>query len=316
MLNFLYCFDKNYNNQAFTSMASLLDKVSEKINIFIIHKSINNEKIIPSFIVSHKNLNELKIYQYNSKIESYPNIENAHVSEATYYRIFFDEYLPKDLNHIIYLDSDFICGENPVIEIKKNLTLLLNSDFTVGAVTQTYKNEQNTELFERINMQSSVYFNAGFLVIDIESWKKNLIKDKFFEKLQNLEFDLKFWDQDLLNHIFDGNYLQLSKYLNFQMRLDKNIYEYIEFNEEEVLFYHFLGKQKPWVGRGLFAKNTEIYQKEYRKHSNKTYHIEHIWFLLSIKYLLRSFTNLSFFNIKYKSKFLYYFFSSLFGIKE
>ena len=37
-LNFLYCFDNNYNKQAFTSIISLLNKSSEKISINIIHK--------------------------------------------------------------------------------------------------------------------------------------------------------------------------------------------------------------------------------------------------------------------------------------
>ena len=70
--------------------------------------------------------------------------------------------------------------KNPVFEIKKNLTLLLNSDFTVGAVTQTYKNEQNTELFEEL-ICNHPFISMWFLVIDIESWKKNLIKDRFLK---------------------------------------------------------------------------------------------------------------------------------------
>ena len=36
-LNFLYCFDENYNFQALTSMISLLDSVDEEINIYVIH---------------------------------------------------------------------------------------------------------------------------------------------------------------------------------------------------------------------------------------------------------------------------------------
>ena len=38
-LNFLYCFDENYDKQAFASMISYLDKVSESINIFVIHNT-------------------------------------------------------------------------------------------------------------------------------------------------------------------------------------------------------------------------------------------------------------------------------------
>ena len=46
MLNFLYCFDENYNVQGFLSMYSLLEKVDIKIQIYLIHKS---QKIILIF---------------------------------------------------------------------------------------------------------------------------------------------------------------------------------------------------------------------------------------------------------------------------
>ena len=39
MINLLYCFDDNYNYQAFSSIISILDKVNEDINIFVIHKN-------------------------------------------------------------------------------------------------------------------------------------------------------------------------------------------------------------------------------------------------------------------------------------
>ena len=36
-INFLYCFDKNYNTQAFSSMISLLNNTSKRISIYVIH---------------------------------------------------------------------------------------------------------------------------------------------------------------------------------------------------------------------------------------------------------------------------------------
>ena len=35
MINFLYCLDENYNIQAFTSILSLLDNLSEKANFLL-----------------------------------------------------------------------------------------------------------------------------------------------------------------------------------------------------------------------------------------------------------------------------------------
>ena len=51
MINLLYCFDDNYNYQAFSSIISILDKVNEDINIFVIHK---NKKVIIFFHIRLK----------------------------------------------------------------------------------------------------------------------------------------------------------------------------------------------------------------------------------------------------------------------
>ena len=47
------------------------------------------------------------------------NLNNSHVSEATYYRLFMDDYLPETLSKIIYLDADVVCVKNPSNEIIK-----------------------------------------------------------------------------------------------------------------------------------------------------------------------------------------------------
>ena len=61
MINFVYCFDSNYDKQAFTSIASLLDNINEKIKILIIHKSQIESSFIPKFIVEHINLDSITV---------------------------------------------------------------------------------------------------------------------------------------------------------------------------------------------------------------------------------------------------------------
>ena len=39
MINFVVCFDENYNDVAYLFFHTLLNNVSEKINLFIIHKN-------------------------------------------------------------------------------------------------------------------------------------------------------------------------------------------------------------------------------------------------------------------------------------
>ena len=94
-VNFLYCFDTNYNSQAFTSMISLLDCSTKKINIYVIHNEKNFELQVPEKILNHKNLIFFESYQFNDYEHEFPNIKNVHISVATYFRLFIQNYLPK-----------------------------------------------------------------------------------------------------------------------------------------------------------------------------------------------------------------------------
>ena len=42
ILNFVYCFDQNYNKQAVTSINSLVTKLENPNNLFIIHNNISS----------------------------------------------------------------------------------------------------------------------------------------------------------------------------------------------------------------------------------------------------------------------------------
>lgn len=309
-MNFVYCFDNNYNKQALTSMASLLENVDEKININIIHKNHINSDFIPKLINQHKNLNLLNIYKFVNKNYNFPNIFNTHVSEATYYRIFIDEYINNTFKEIVYLDSDIICNANPLPSIYNSFRILRNSDYVFSACT-----EQNVvdSKFRKLSMKSNKYFNAGFLLIDFAKWKNQKIKENLLVNLKNSNIDFEFWDQDLFNWYFDGKYNELDNVLNWNIDLSKNTsknYEIALMNK--VKFFHFAGNKKPWKGEGLFSRNAEIYQKNYRKLFGETYHIEHKWKPNSLLIFLKSFLNLKFFNLKYKFSFIKLFFKSFF----
>ena len=55
------------------------------------------------------------MYEFNKHNINFPNIENSHVSEATYYRIFAEKFLPKEVTFYTYLDADIICINNPIL---------------------------------------------------------------------------------------------------------------------------------------------------------------------------------------------------------
>ena len=317
MINFLYCFDQNYNFQAFSSIISLLDKVDEKIHIFIIHKTEKSKDFMPTKILEHKNLGRADVYLFDRKNSNFPNLLNSHVSEATYYRLFCQNYIPHSIKTLFYIDADIICVKNPLPEIRSDTQRLIKSKKIISVKTEVVKSPKSTEVFERLSMINSKYFNAGVMNINYKEWV-NLNID-FSNKLIELNSKLQFWDQDLLNNIFDGDYQELDERLN--KVIDLAYYEY-EKNDIDLkstignnIFIHFAGSHKPWSVNGIMCNLSEIYHNEFRKITNSTYHVTHKIRSLSIYNLIKNILNFKFFRLKFKIKFIFNLMASLFKVK-
>ena len=296
MFNFLYCFDDNYNVPAFCSIFSLLENVEQKINIIIMHKSMEGDKDFPKAITEHRNLGVLNIHTVKTDNYNFPNIEGTHVSEATYYRLLIEDYVNTDLNALIYLDCDVICIENPLEKLKSLLTQLIDSKSTVAVLPEEgmfgYGNEN-------YNLEND-YFNAGVMLIDYQKWKEDDLKNIFFEIIKDYDTKLKYWDQDVLNIHFNKKYISIPSDLNFKVEMDsaKENREYPTIN-----LLHYSGKYKPWSIKGALNYNSEYFQESYRKLFNKKYFFLFDYKKNALKDLLKSLYTLSILTTKYPMSF-------------
>ena len=264
-INFLYCFDTNYNTQAFTSMISLLNNTSRKINIYVIHNEDNFKSKVPIQILKHKNLVLFESYKFKDYKYDFPNIKNVHISVATYFRLFIKNYLPEKEKFFVFLDPDVICIQNPIPEIENTIKNMNDTDFTISA-----KTEHNFGV-ERINVSGN-YFNAGVMIIDFAKWHHNNYHEKLIKKLEDLKKDIVEWDQDVINSMLNGRYLELDEVLNFKAatKVDKAY-------KSKILFIHYMGSHKPWLTSGIFQKDSNYYHENFRKITKKNFHIEHKW---------------------------------------
>ena len=264
-INFLYCFDTNYNTQAFTSMISLLSNTSRKINIYVIHNEENFKSKVPTQILKHKNLVLFESYKFKNYEYDFPNIKNVHISVATYFRLFIKNYLPKKEKFFVFLDPDVVCINDPIEEIENTIKKMNDTEFTISANT-----EHNFGV-ERLNV-SGRYFNAGVMVIDFAKWQRNNYHEKLIKKLIDLKNDIVEWDQDVINSMLNGRYLELNKVLNFKAatKVDKTY-------KSKILFVHYMGSHKPWLTSGIFQKDSNYYHENFRKIAKKNFHIEHKW---------------------------------------
>ena len=172
-LNFLYCFDRNYNMQAFSSIISILEKIKEKINIHIIHSEDNIDNLLPQVIRNHKNLNNVFTYKFIDYDHYFPNIEGVHISLATYFRLFIANYIPKEIKNLVFLDADIICTQDPISELRKEIDKLNKSEYIISARTEHPKERVvKNDIFKRLEMNGP-YFNAGVMLINFERWQQS-----------------------------------------------------------------------------------------------------------------------------------------------
>lgn len=301
MLNLLYCFDSNYNFQAFTSIFSFLEKSSEKICLYVIHKDTSKKDIFPDNILKHSNLIELNIYKFDRKFNTFPKVENSHVSEATYYRLFFNDYIKniENFEYITYVDCDMICLKDPFIEISEHSKNLIESEYVLAARLEKFETIEMEKIIKNLQLSSSKYMNAGLLIIDVKKWIDGNFTQKLSEKLLQIENKIIYWDQDVFNAYLDGGFYELSESLNFYTNLEDDLMVL-----EEIKIVHFYGNKKPWTTKGILSKKSIYYQDMFRELGLGNYHITHKRRRESVKHLINGIFNLKIFYIKKPISFL------------
>ena len=114
------------------------------------------KSLIKEYNIEFEKINNLQIYKHNSNKYLFPNLENNHISEATYYRFFIEDYIKEDVESLIYLDCDILCLTNPDKILNETISNLLNSNYTIGASVEYMNTENTSELFERLNLSSNL----------------------------------------------------------------------------------------------------------------------------------------------------------------
>jgi lipopolysaccharide biosynthesis glycosyltransferase len=97
------------------------------------------------------------------------------------------------------------------------------------------------------------YFNAGVLLINNKLWREFSVKDKCLKFLTLFKTTAVMFDQDALNHVFNGRWLKASirwnlqtsflrKYRDFDLEMHKKIIEAV--NHPGII--HYSSSSKPW----------------------------------------------------------------------
>lgn len=290
-LEYLYCFDDNFNKQAFTSIISLLDNVKKPIVINVIHPNQFVCDKVPDLINKHINLKKINFFLFKNSGYQFPNLLDNHVSEATYYRLFIDKYLENNIENIVYIDADMICIDDPTNIIEDKIVYLNQNDQLISVKTELEYKCSDSDIFKRLELREN-YFNAGFMIINFKKWIDDKVGEKLLEIMKENYSKIVFWDQDILNLYINGTFLELDEKLNYsaQNLMENNIHD-------EKYIIHYVGSKKPWLTSGAFDISSEFYHTNFRKLYSGSYHVEHKWKIASLKELFLAIIKFKIFKI-------------------
>ena len=265
-MNFLYCFDEKFNLQALNSVKSVIDNSTRtNTKFFIIH---DNPETFQKLIKKHLNNHQQRFNycKFDLNTIEFPRLKNSHVSKATYFRLFFQKYIPDDIEFITYIDADIICVSKNLEKLNEKIIEISLDKTLIGAVTESIGgNNQN-----RLGMHNEKYFNAGVMIINLKLWRKNFSLNQILDRMSFLKENILWWDQDVLNSLVDGNYTEIDSGFNKQVgKIDK------KFNKNDI-FLHYSGKVKPWSVSFFEDNRNKFYQDCFKNLNITKYHIEYV----------------------------------------
>ena len=228
--NICLCSDENYARYMRVTMASILKNAADDENIIfhIIETNISDET--KNKILSLKKIKNCEINFYS--------IKNSKYGHPTYLRLFIPELI-KYADKVLYLDSDIIVNGS-----LKELFDIDIKDYYAFAVKDLYVNIYK-EHKESIGIgKDRIYFNAGVILFNNYLCIKDKMNDKFYNYFVEKNGNIKFFDQDILNHCFMDRVKIIDRKWNFLPFRDHNIKSNYPTKDDAVII-HFV-EHKPW----------------------------------------------------------------------
>lgn len=240
IINIAYCTDSNYLEHVAVSIQSIIfNNLNEKLQFHVFLYNVSEE-----YIEKFKNTSDL-IFIYKieqSDLEKYQHeFSTKHISKSTFIRLMVPKLLSSKVDRLLYIDADVLCFANisPILDI--------NIDNYICAAGDDSNSDKPNINLTRLKLDSSFYFNAGILYINIPNWINQNVEERTNEILFKNK-SLKYADQDALNITLQNQVLLIDSRWNylFTWMTDKQKETFFYNKQSLPYFIHFTGPRKMW----------------------------------------------------------------------
>jgi lipopolysaccharide biosynthesis glycosyltransferase len=235
VINIVFALDNNFVRHCAAAMASILDNhkilsEDDEIHFFILGNLTNYNKELLLSLRRIQNFKCAFIAMDESQFKKVP-LEGRSITLC--YRLVIPEVMPENVDKVIHLDCDLILNT----DIKKLWDINIDGYLLSAVLDEPHENKKKT------------YFNAGVMVFNIKKLREFDFRNKWRSYVDNLSENtkLKYYDQDILNDILDGNVFFLPPNWNVEKyNLEKFFSNYKE-SEKNLYIIHYTTQAKPWL---------------------------------------------------------------------
>lgn len=252
VLNLVFTIDENFVRHFSVALVSVLENNKDlDLNIFVIHDIENLDELngVLDFFKVKYNF-KIKLLSLDNSILANFKV-SLHLSKAVYFRLFLPEILPKDLDTVLFLDSDLV--------VTNTLRELAEFKFTDQALLaqNDIELDLNISRLNEMGFPVTKYFNAGVMLINLKYWREGGYSKKLLDIADEFMDKLSWWDQDILNICFYDSWQYFDKTYN-ALHLRRKL-------DNLPIIVHYAGPSKPWQ-----YMNSNPYRSQYWKYQKLT----------------------------------------------
>ena len=272
-MNILVTINEEYIEQLNILLNSIkYSNPKEQFDIYILHNNLTDKDIERTSIGLDNdrfNINSIKISK--NEIDFLPIYSKRYPIEI-YFRIFAAKYLPKDLDRILYLDSDTL--------VINDLSELYNIDFEEKYFVAATHIKKVLHKFNEIRLdikEDEAYINTGVLLMNLKALRGLPIEQDIHTFIKKYKKKLILPDQDIISSLY-GDKIKLVDELKYNFgEKDWKLYNFynpqhqinLKWICKNTVIIHYYGKNKPWLkeykGRlGYFYRKIEKRVKIYK----------------------------------------------------
>lgn len=239
--------DENYAPHCGVTMVSVLHhNRSNKIRFHILGLDLSHDSKARLGTIASKYGSEITFYDVDEKLVcDLPNMgEGIYIKPSSYIRLYLTDFIPADIDKILYLDCDLI--------VRHNLRELWETDIEGVALAAVENRIRNLDRgFRPYDYTRYKYFNAGVLLVNITYWRKNNLKERFEDFIAKYYDRIDFHDQDVLNGVlYDSKTLLPEQWNMMDFHLNKSVFAlepaiYEKYGRNPYIV-HFTSSTKPW----------------------------------------------------------------------